>query len=109
MGDADDTKEDLQALLIDAVLSSSTTCTSTWKRPEQPIVERPQQVQQPRKDSPLQEEHHKGMLPTIQEESTPRSDEDEPDKAPCPYANLSFRERLLARGKGPLPHDIKIP
>lgn len=94
-------KEDLQALLINAVLSSSTTCRDTWKRPQQPVIEQPPQ---PRKDSPIQQEDRKGTLPTIQEDAA----EDEADKSPN-LANLSFRERLLARGKGPLPPDIKIP
>jgi len=95
-----DDKEDLQALLIDAVLSSS-TCPNTWKRPQQPVIDK---HPQPRKDSPVPQEDCKGMLPTIQEDAA----EDEADKSP-PFAKLSFRERLIARGKGPIPHDIKIP
>lgn len=37
------------------------------------------------------------------------ADESQADAAPHQYADLPLRQRLLARGKGPLPHDIRTP
>jgi hypothetical protein len=110
----DEAQGDLQALLINSVLSSSASTArscNAWKRPQQPIIQR---SQNPSKDSPCSlsadlEEENAGALPTIQEESMPCAGESQAKKAPCQSANLTFRERLLARGKGPLPADIAIP
>jgi len=96
---------DLQSLLIDAVLSSSSsTANNAWKRPQQPSIDKP--PPQPN-ISPLSafEEFEGKKLPTIKEESTPRAEEvDEVDETTRP----SLRERFLARGVT-IPHDIQIP
>jgi ubiquitin len=102
-------KDDLQSLLIDAVLSSSATSTShnAWKRPQQPSVEKPVQ---PSLHSPF--EDCKAPLPTIEEESVPEADAemDAPQTGAKSYEimQVSLRERIVARGVK-IPRDIEIP
>lgn len=91
-----ESKDDLQALLIDAVLSSSGTSAShnAWKKPQPPIVERA--------DQPLGStfEDPAAPLPTIEEEeASPRAYD---------IMHVTLRDRILARGVKIPPH-ITIP
>jgi len=96
--DSLDTKGDLQALLVEAVLSQpSSTCSgNAWKRPQQPTVEKPHK--QPSISPCPSLEGPQVTLPTIDEETTAHSDDTTP----------TLRERFLARGVS-IPPDIEIP
>lgn len=45
----------------------------------------------------------------LQADSARNADENKAGERRCNYENLPLRERLLARGRGPLPRDIRIP
>lgn len=103
---ASDTSDDLQTMLVDAVLSQPSS-SYAWKRPQQPTIEKPPKPSVNISPCPSIEESQL-PLPTIAEETTPRADDvtNTCVATPAPQTHLTLRERFIARGVK-IPRDIK--
>jgi hypothetical protein len=77
--------------------------SNSWKRPKKPTADSPGSYMQDVMSPAI------SLLPPMQADKASGADESKADAAPHQYANLPLRERLLARGKGPLPRDINTP
>lgn len=114
-------KDDLQALLVDTVMSTSATSGShnAWKRPQQPIIENQPGPASPFEDSSFTDAAFEASLsmsmslslPTITEESATEVD-NTPKASPkllqYDIMSVTLRERRAARGVK-IPADIQIP
>eukprot|EP00746_Dinoflagellata_sp_MGD_P163457 gnl/MRDRNA2_/MRDRNA2_91503_c0_seq1.p1 gnl/MRDRNA2_/MRDRNA2_91503_c0~~gnl/MRDRNA2_/MRDRNA2_91503_c0_seq1.p1 ORF type:complete len:303 (+),score=30.58 gnl/MRDRNA2_/MRDRNA2_91503_c0_seq1:78-986(+) len=75
--------------------SLRTVCSNSWKRLKKPTPDSPGSCIQDDMSSPTDKESS--------------ADESKVDTGPHEYADLPLRQRLLARGKGPLPRNIQTP